>query len=120
MARDYPRRYRVADQLQRELGSLLREVKDPRVSGMITVSSVDVSPDLRSAKIYVAILDHDEPAAVISGLAAARGFLRSRLAGRLDLRVAPELRFLHDTTPDAADRVHRLLRDDDAGSSEGR
>lgn len=118
MARDYPRRYRVADQLQRELGVLLREVKDPRVTGMVTVASVDVSPDLRSAKIYVAILDHDEPDGVIAGLRAARGFLRSRLAGRLDLRVAPELRFIHDTTPDAADRVHRLLRDDAGRSSE--
>lgn len=111
MAREYPRRYRVADQVQRELGDLLREVKDPRVGGMITISSVDVSPDLKSARIYVAILDQAEPARVIEGLAAAAGFLRSRLARRLKLRVVPELRFHHDTAPDAADRVHHLLRD---------
>ncbi len=111
MARDYPRRYRVADQLQRELGELLRGVKDPRVSGMVTISGVDVSPDLRNARIYVTILDHADPASVIEGLNAARGYLRGRLASRLELRVAPELRFHHDTTPDDADRVERLLRD---------
>ena len=111
MPRDYPRRFRVADQVQRELGDLLRGVKDPRVEGMLTVSGVDVSPDLRNARIYVAILDHAEPEQVIAGLNAARGYLRSRLAARLELRVAPELRFYHDTTPDDADRVERLLRE---------
>lgn len=111
MARQYPRRYRVADQLQRELGDLLRAVKDPRVQGMVTISGVDVSPDLRNARIYVAILNHAEPAEVIEGLNAAGGYLRGRLARRLDLRVVPELQFRHDTTPDEADRVSRILRD---------
>jgi len=113
MPRDYPRRFRVADQIQRELGELLRGVKDPRVQGMITVSSVDVSPDLRSARVYVAILDNGEPAGTaIEGLNAARGYLRGRLARLLDLRMVPELRFIHDRTPDDVDRVNRLLRDE--------
>lgn len=111
MAREYPRRYRVADQIQRELADLLRGVKDPRVQGMVTVSGVDVSPDLRNARVYVAILEHAEPETAIEGLNAASGFLRSRLSRRLDLRVVPELRFRHDTTPDDAERVTRLLRD---------
>lgn len=112
MAKEYPRRYRVADQIQRELGDLLREVKDPRVAaGMVTIASVDVSPDLHSARVYVALLDTEEPESVIEGLTAAAGFLRTQLARRLTLRVVPELRFRHDRTPDDADRVQQLLNE---------
>jgi len=112
MAQEYPRRYRVADQIQRELAELLRGLKDPRVAdGMVTVASVDVSPDLRSARVYVTMLASDEPDGVIAGLGAAAGYLRSQLARRLTLRVVPELRFRHDRTPDEVDRIHELLDD---------
>ena len=111
MSQEYPRRYRVADQIQRELGDLMRGVKDPRVTGLITVSGVDVSPDLRNASVFVSMLQDAEPDSVIAGLNAASGYLRSELARRLTLRSVPRLRFLHDATPEQADRVTRLLRD---------
>lgn len=111
MPRDYPRRYRVADQIQRELGSLIRSVKDPRVSGMVTVSSVDVSPDLGHAKVFVTVLEAEEPEATVAALNRAAGFLRGRLGGRLELRGVPRLVFEYDATLDRVDRVERLLRD---------
>lgn len=111
MGQEYPRRYRVADQIQRELGGLLREVRDPRVTGMITVSGVDVSPDLRNASVFVTLLEQDEPESAVAGLNAAAGFLRGELARRLTLRSVPRLQFRHDATPEQADRVNRLLRD---------
>lgn len=112
MAQDYPRRYRVADQIQRELGELLRGLKDPRLAdGMVTVASVDVSPDLRNARVYVTLLDCTDAAEVLAGLRAAAGHLRSQLARRLTLRVVPELRFYHDETPDRVDRIQALLDD---------
>ena len=111
MPRDYPRRYRVADQLQRELGGLVRTVKDPRVTGMVTISSVDVSPDLAHAKVYVTVLETDTPEETVAGLNHAVGFLRGRLGERLALRGVPRLVFEYDPTLDRVDRVERLLRD---------
>ena len=116
MAKEYPRRYRVADQIQRELGDLIRAVKDPRVTGMVTISSVDVSPDLGHAKIFVTVLETDTPEDTVVALNRAAGFLRGRLGARLALRGVPRLAFEYDPTLDRVDRVERLLR----GAREGR
>jgi len=111
MPREYPRRYRVADQVQRELGDLLRGVKDPRVQGLVTVSGVDVSPDLKHAKVFVTVLEHDSPQDSVAALNHASSYLRSELGRRLDLRVVPRLVFHYDASLDQADRVERLLRE---------
>lgn len=110
-AGEYPRRYRVADQIQRELGELMRGVKDPRVQGMVTVSGVDVSPDLRHAKVFVTVLETDDPESTVSALNRASSYLRSRLGNRLELRGVPRLVFHYDASLDQAERVERLLRD---------
>lgn len=112
MPREYPRRYRVADQIQRELGELIRAVKDPRVAGMVTISGIDVSPDLTNAKVFVTVLQTETPDATVDGLNRAAGFLRGRLGERLRLRAVPRLVFHYDATLDRADRVTRLLRDE--------
>lgn len=118
MPREYPRRYRVADQLQRELGDLVRGIKDPAVTGMVTISGVDVSPDLSHAKVFVTLMQCEAPADTVAGLNRAAGFLRGRLGRRLRLRGVPRLVFEYDATLDRAERVERLLResgaDDDA------
>lgn len=111
MPREYPRRYRVADQVQRELGDLLRGVKDPRVRGLVTVSGVDVSPDLKHAKVFVTVLEHDTPQDSVVALNHAASYLRSELGRRLNLRVVPRLVFHYDASLDQADRVQRLLRE---------
>jgi len=111
MPREYPRRYRVADQIQRELGDLLRGVKDPRVQGLVTVSGVDVSPDLKHAKVFVTVLETDTPEDSVTALNGAAGFLRSQLGRRLELRGVPRLVFHYDATLDKAERVQRLLRE---------
>lgn len=111
MPREYPRRYRVADQLQRELGGLVRSIKDPRVSGIVTISSVDVSPDLGYAKIFVTVLETDTPEETVAGLNRAVGFLRGRLGERLRLRGVPRLTFEYDPSLDRVDRVEQLLRE---------
>lgn len=111
MPREYPRRYRVADQLQRELGGLVPSIKDPRVSGIVTISSVDVSPDLGYAKVFVTVLETDTPEETVAGLNRAVGFLRSRLGERLRLRGVPRLTFEYDPSLDRVDRVEQLLRE---------
>jgi ribosome-binding factor A len=107
---------RVADQIQRELSGVLRtELKDPRV-GMITLTGVEVSPDLGHAKVFFTTLgDTDALARTEAGLQQAAGFLRAQLGGRLKLRVTPELRFLHDPSVERGVRLSRLIDDAVAG-----
>jgi len=107
---------RVADQIQRELSGLLHaELKDPRV-GMITLTGVEVSPDLAHAKVFFTTLgDAEALARSETGLKRAAGFLRSELGHRLKLRVTPELRFVHDASIEHGVRLSRLIDDAVAG-----
>jgi ribosome-binding factor A len=106
------RRERVGALLQSAIAELLlRDVKDPRI-GMVTVTGVDLSPDLKHARVYVAPLgDPAAGARALAGLRSARPYLQSRVGRRLGLRFTPELRFELDTSFDRADRVERLLRE---------
>ena len=107
---DFSRRRRVADQIGRELASLLlEEMDDPRVRG-VTVSGVELSPDLRNATVFVTLPADADAAAAMKALARARGLLRRRLARRVRLKYLPALRFEHDRTLDRADRIEQLLR----------
>ena len=103
---------RVGALLQAALAELLlRDVKDPRVR-MVTVTGVDLSPDLKHARVFVSILGDDEARTrSLAGLASARAYLQAHAGRRLGLRFTPELRFELDPSFDAADRVERLLRE---------
>jgi len=102
---------RVADLIRRELAGLLeREVKDPRV-GFVTVTGVELTPDLRSARVAVTILgEAPQQQDSLKGLAAAQGFLRHELAKRLGLRHTPTLEFHLDRTLESEQRIEELLR----------
>jgi len=94
---DYPRSHRVADFIQRELSQLIRtEVKDPRVSPMLTIASVEVSRDLSSAKIYYTLFGDEDPEETQKALTSVGPFLRRRLASQMRTRTVPSLRFYHD------------------------
>ena len=83
---------RINEEIQKELASLLRNVKDPRVQGtMISITSVQTTPDLRYAKVYVSFLQADKAAEAMKGLKSAAGFLRRQLGANLKLRYAPEI-----------------------------
>lgn len=90
---------------------LLREVKDPRVR-MVTVTGVDLSPDLKHARVFVSALgDEEARARSLAGLASARAYLQSHAGRRIGLRYTPELRFELDPSFDAGERVEQLLRE---------
>ena len=90
---------------------ILRGVKDPRV-GMVTVTGVDLSPDLKHAHVFVSIVgDAAARARSLAGLTSARAYLQAQAGKRLGLRFTPELRFAIDPSFDAADRVEHLLRE---------
>ena len=102
---------RVAEAIREEVATFLTEdVKDPRVQGLVTVTGVDVTRDLRHAKIFVSVLGSDtERAATFEGLASVAGHLRSRVGRALRLRDAPELVFREDQSVAHAARIESLL-----------
>jgi ribosome-binding factor A len=110
------RQRRVADQIQRELAEIIRgELKDPRV-GMITLTSVDVSPDLAHAKVFFTTLAEDaHREEVLKGLKRASGFLRSELGHRIKVHNTPELHFVYDASVERGMRLARLIDDAVAG-----
>ena len=83
---------RINEEIQKELSSLLRTVKDPRVQDtMISITRVETTPDLRYTKVYVSFLQEDRAEGAMKGLKSAAGFLRRQLGSNLKLRYAPEI-----------------------------
>ena len=88
---------RINEEIQKELSSLLRTVKDPRVQDvMISITRVETTPDLRYTKVYVSFLQENKVADAMAGLRSAAGFLRRQLAQNLQLRYAPEIQWALD------------------------
>jgi ribosome-binding factor A len=103
------RAQKLGDLIQRELSELVqRELRDPRV-GMITITSVDVSPDFSHAKVFFTTLTQENIEPAKEGLRRAAGFLRSQLAKRIKLYTTPELRFEYDESVERGDRLSRLI-----------
>jgi len=102
---------RINEEVQRELAALIPTVKDPRVTGMISVTAAEVSPDLKYAKIYVSILDKSTSEQVLKGLKSASGWLRRELGRALRLRATPELTFIQDDSIDKGAHILNILRD---------
>ena len=106
---EYSRSIRVADQIRRELAILVaRDVADPRV-GEVTVSGVDLSPDMRHAKVMVTPGRENDGDTSVAALNRAAGFLRSRLGRRIRMRRLPSLTFEHDRTLEHALRIEALI-----------
>ena len=101
---------RIADRIRQDLSEILiREVQDPRLSG-ISITDVKVDRELTFADIYVSAVEGSERSKeILEGLQSASGFLRSQLAARIDLRAFPRLRFHWDPTPERADHIERIL-----------
>ena len=102
---------RVAEAIRAEVATFLsQDVKDPRIVGLVTVTGVDVTRDLRSAKVFVSILGSEtERAATFDGLASVASHLRSRIGRALRLRLAPEITFKQDESIARAARIETLL-----------
>ena len=101
---------RINEEIQRELSSLIRTVKDPRVSGMISITAVNTTPDLKFCKVYVSVLDKSDVAQVLKGLKSASGYLRRELGRALNLRNTPELSFVRDDSIDQGAHILEMLR----------
>lgn len=113
MAREFNRKDRFSEVVMRELALMIqREVSDPRV-GMVTVSDVNVTSDLKYAKVYVTRLNgfesEQDMQECLKGLNSAAGYLRRGLAGRVKLRNIPELQFVYDKSLENGFRMDELI-----------
>ena len=104
------RQGRINEEILRELSGLLRTLKDPRVSGLVSITHVEVTPDLRYATVFVSRLGtQEELPGCIKGLRSAAGYLRRELSSRLSLRYTPELIFEPDDSITQGVHIMELL-----------
>jgi ribosome-binding factor A len=101
------RSFRVADQIQRDVAELIRDLKDPRL-GLVTLNAVEVTPDYAHAKVFFSVLGA-EPDATQTALNEAAGFLRNGLFKRLQIHTVPTLHFMFDRTTERAAELSALI-----------
>jgi ribosome-binding factor A len=105
----YRRNERLADAIREDVARIVGQLKDPRI-GFVTVTRVDLTPDLRTAHVHVGILGGGtDRAKTLVGLTQAAGFVRRELGRRLQVRHTPEIAFHYDEGLDATERVAQLL-----------
>jgi len=101
---------RINEEIQKELASLLRNLKDPRVqSTMISITRVETTPDLRYAKVYASFLDESKANDALKGLKSASGYLRRELGSALNLRYTPELQWALDDSITYGAKMLKLI-----------
>ena len=101
---------RINEEIQKELASLLRNLKDPRVTAtMISITHVETTPDLRWCKVYVSFLEEDKAKDALKGLKSAGGYLRRELGSALNLRYTPELNWALDDSITYGAKMLKLI-----------
>ena len=110
---------RINEEIMKELSSLLRTVKDPRVQDtMISVTRVETTPDLRYTKVYVSFLQEDRAKEAMAGLKSAAGFLRRELGRNLQLRYSPEIVWEQDDSIQYGAKMLKLINSLEIGHEE--
>lgn len=102
---------RINEEIQRELASLLRAAKDPRICGIVSIIAVEATPDLRYAKVRVSVLGNGDAQDTLKGLKSAAGFFRHELGQKILLRYVPELLFELDHSIEEGAHILRLISD---------
>ncbi|MBE5909738.1 30S ribosome-binding factor RbfA [Pseudobutyrivibrio sp.] len=111
MRKNSVKNIRINEEVMRELSNIIRlELKDPRISPVTSVVSVEVAPDLKTCKAYISVLGDDEAAQkTIEGLKSSAGFIRRELAHRINLRNTPEITFVSDQSIAYAAKMSKLI-----------
>ncbi len=112
MPKNENRLNRIDEELKKELSQIISyELKNPEVTGMISVTRVKITPDLKYAKVYVSILNSKNDEKTIEGLKKSAGFMRSQIAKRINLRITPELVFEKDDSMEYGMKIEAILKD---------
>ena len=102
---------RINEEIQRELAALFRTVKDPRVHGLVSITHVETTPDLRYAKVYVSVMGREDgPKPAIEALNRAAGHVRTEVSKKMHIRKAPRFIFVEDDGAAYAAHINELLR----------
>ena len=121
MAKNEARLNRVNEELKKELSQVLNyELKNPNVTGMLSVTRVKITPDFKYAKVYVSILNSKNINKTMEGLKESSGFIRSRIAKTVNLRITPELVFEIDDSIEYGAKIDAILKDLKIGEKEGK
>ena len=110
--KSYNRSDRISQQIKRELAQIIQrnEIKDDRIGGLVSITHVDVSGDLRNVRIFISVYGEEaQKVGTLAALESAKGFLRGELCRRLGIRFAPELTFKLDDSLECGDKVAELL-----------
>ena len=102
---------KINEELKKELSVIIdNNLKNPHITGMISVTKVKTSPDLRYARVYISLLNSKNVKETLDGLKSASGFMRSELAKRVNLRYTPELRFEIDDSMKYGAKIENILK----------
>jgi ribosome-binding factor A len=99
---------RVTEDIKREISDIIRNLKDPRIKGIVTVIRVECTQDLSYAKVYVSALGSD-PSELEKGLNSATGFVRHELSSRIHIRKTPEIKFIADNSIEQSFKIAKLI-----------
>lgn len=103
---------RVNEELKREISNVINyDLKNPNITGIISVTKVKTSPDLKSAKVYISLLNSKSKKNTLEGLKNATGYIRTEIAKRVNLRYTPELRFEVDDSMEYGARIETILKE---------
>ncbi len=112
MAKNEARLNRINEELRKELSSILAyDLKNPNITGMLSVTKVKITPDFKYAKVYVSILNSKNIDKTMNGLKESSGFIRSKIAKDINLRITPELVFEIDDSLEYGARIDSILND---------
>ena len=112
MPKNENRLNRIDEELKKELSQIISyELKNPEATGMISVTKVKITPDLKYAKVYVSILNSKNDEKTIEALKKSAGFIRSQIAKRVNLRITPELVFEKDDSMEYGMKIDSILKD---------
>lgn len=112
MQKNNNRLNRVDEELKREISNIISfELKEPSVTGMVSVTKVKTTPDLKFAKVYVSILNSKNLKKTVDGLKKSAGFIRSQIAKKVNLRITPQLVFEVDDSMEYGQKIDAILKD---------
>ncbi len=103
---------RIDEELKKEISSIITyDLKNPNITGMISVTKAKITPDLKYAKVYVSILNSKNVKETLAGLKKSSGFVRSEVAKRINLRITPEIIFILDDSMEYGERIDKILKE---------
>ena len=121
MAKNETRLNRINEELKKEISRVLTfELKNPNVTGLLSVTRAKITPDFKYAKIYVSVLNSKDIDKTMQGLKESSGFIRSQIAKTINLRITPELSFELDDSVEYGMRIDNILKELNSGKEENK